>query len=646
MEELARRYARKILLIHLLLLVVIAVCITLAARGVYNRAREQAVEQFLDKQSLLAQQTSNGIETHYRSIVSSLDILERDQRDAMLPFRFNANMLENATKLVGHQLTGPGGHDRVAALMVVGRTAEPTAAERPRPRPGVPNGGPASRPGAPAQDKQDLILIGFYPPAVGKPMQEAFMREVSGFLKHAEKPTVSLALETKAGPAHVIAYPSRVRQWVGGKMVDEVWFVAVVPVEGVKTRFLNDLGRRQGSANGQSQARLDQLASLIDERSVTMARSDSQKNSPRNAAGADAATFDAAMAKAIATSIERVAAGKSGTVSFRPSAVELATIEPVSVADKTWFLLISSTTSSIDQMVSDIFRKALWWAVFVVATMTALLVSSSTALIRSQLRVARIRNEIMNQEMAQARQIQLAWLPQQSIGLGVDIAAVNEPASHVSGDFYDWFELRDGRIVISIGDVTGHGMSAAFLMATTQLLIRNTMMRTRDPGECLTEVNRQLCGQVFNGQFVTVCVMVLDLTANTVEVSSAGHYAPLLHDGQKVVPLDADSSLVLGVEHSEKYSTEGFILPETYAFLLYTDGVIDARSRSGESFDMMRLRKTFARAASASGSVDNVVKAIHDFRGSAALIDDMTLVVIQGQASRTKPLLPQQSSRV
>ncbi|MGA2499142.1 MAG: PP2C family protein-serine/threonine phosphatase [Tepidisphaeraceae bacterium] len=642
MEELARRYARKILLIHLLLLGVIAICITLAARGVYNRAREQALEQFLDKQSLLAHQTSNGIETHYRAIVSSLDILERDQRDAILPFRLSANMLENATKLVGHQLTGPGGQDRVAALMVVGRTAEPTAAERPRPKPGA---APASRPAAPGNE--DLILIGFYPPRIQKPMQEAFMREVSGFLKRAEKPTVGMALETKIGPAHVIAYPSRVRQWVGGRMVDEVWFVAVVPVEGVKARFLDDLGRRQGAGTPPGQARLDLVASLIDERGVTMACSDPQNDKWHNAAGAGAkAVFNAAMAKAMAASVERLAAGKNGLISFRPSADELATIEPVSVVDKTWFLLLTSPTSPIDEMVSEIFRKALWWAVFVVATMTVLLVSSSTALIRAQLRVARVRNEVMNREMAQARRIQLAWLPQASAGLGVDIAAVNEPASHVSGDFYDWFELRDGRIVISIGDVTGHGMSAAFLMATTQLLIRNTMMRIRDPGDCLTEVNRQLCGQVFNGQFVTVCVLILDLAANTLEVASAGHYAPLLHDGRKVVPLDADSNLVLGVEHSEKYSTESFILPEVYAFLLYTDGVIDARSRSGEPFDSMRLRRSFARAGSASDSVGNLVKAIHDFRAGAALVDDMTLVVIQGQASRTKAPLQQQGSSV
>ena len=61
-----------------------------------------------------------------------------------------------------------------------------------------------------------------------------------------------------------------------------------------------------------------------------------------------------------------------------------------------------------------------------------------------------------------------------------------------------------------IGDVTGHGMSAAFLMATAQLLVRNTLPQSRDPGRCLEEVNRQLCVQVFNGQFVTMQLLVID----------------------------------------------------------------------------------------------------------------------------------------
>ena len=69
----------------------------------------------------------------------------------------------------------------------------------------------------------------------------------------------------------------------------------------------------------------------------------------------------------------------------------------------------------------------------------------------------------------------------------------------------------DARDVVTIGDVTGHGISAAFLMSTTQLMVRTVMMRVGDPGKCLEEVNGHLCVQVFNGQFVTMLICVIDL---------------------------------------------------------------------------------------------------------------------------------------
>ena len=105
----------------------------------------------------------------------------------------------------------------------------------------------------------------------------------------------------------------------------------------------------------------------------------------------------------------------------------------------------------------------------------------------------------------------------QALSRSVDLAAANFPANHISGDFYNWFELPDGRVAVVIGDVTGHGMSAAFLMATTQLLVRTTMQRVTDPAACLEEVNRQLCTLVFNEQFVTLQILVLDPDGGPVE---------------------------------------------------------------------------------------------------------------------------------
>src|SRR2546430_9406908 len=136
--------------------------------------------------------------------------------------------------------------------------------------------------------------------------------------------------------------------------------------------------------------------------------------------------------------------------------------------------------------------------------------------------------EIISRGLTQAGEIQLSWRQKKPIATHViDLAAVNRPASHVSGDFYNWFELPDGRMVVTIGDVTGHGMAAAFLMATTQLLVRSTLPRVLDPGQCMEEVNRQLCLHVYSGQFVTLLIAILDLDRHTAEVATAGHPPPL-----------------------------------------------------------------------------------------------------------------------
>ena len=143
-----------------------------------------------------------------------------------------------------------------------------------------------------------------------------------------------------------------------------------------------------------------------------------------------------------------------------------------------------------------------------------------------------MQRDMLAKEMADAREIQLNWLPKNAcVTDAVQVAAINQPATHISGDFYNWFQLDDGRIVVTIGDVTGHGMSAAFLMATTQLLVRNIMPRVAHAGECLDEINKQLVQQSFNGQFVTLLILVIDPCRNTMEIANAGHMPPLIGQG-------------------------------------------------------------------------------------------------------------------
>jgi sigma-B regulation protein RsbU (phosphoserine phosphatase) len=307
-------------------------------------------------------------------------------------------------------------------------------------------------------------------------------------------------------------------------------------------------------------------------------------------------------------------------------------MQPVDLPDgKVWWLVVSSRLDEVDAAVGKFFKRALIGAGILIAAITAILVSSSTQIIRGRLRLERVQRAMLSRELDQARQIQLMWLPeQQQVQVPIDVAAVNRPASHVSGDFYNWFDLPDGRVCVVIGDVTGHGLPAAFLMSTTQLLIRAILTRVSDPGQCLRETNRLLCTHVFSGQFVTVLVMVLDPAKNTLELATAGHPAPLLSAGESFTPLDVKPQLVLAVDHDVDYRTQWFDLPDGACLLLYTDGVTDVQAPSGDRLGEEALQKcVFGSFRKAGDVISAVLDAIDAWRGGREPADDLTLVAVQ-----------------
>ena len=184
---------------------------------------------------------------------------------------------------------------------------------------------------------------------------------------------------------------------------------------------------------------------------------------------------------------------------------------PRKVLDRTWQIVVTSTLEDVDGFVGPIFRDAMIWGTFVMLAMTGLSVSpsSSSSAVAVATRTHAARHARQGNGRC-ARDPAALAAQGQCVTDTLQIAAINQPATHISGDFYNWFQLDDGRVVVTIGDVTGHGMSAAFLMATTQLLVRNIMPRVAHAGECLDEINKQLVQQSFSGQFVTLLILVID----------------------------------------------------------------------------------------------------------------------------------------
>lgn len=569
---------------HLLLLAVLIVMLLVAARMVYNSFRNEAIRAVQSRQHLLAIQTTRGIESDYQSILSVLDLMGQWKGKwggaaATVPATSPMARIWNLAPLLWDQLQGRA--SRLFALdpdsMVVLKSFASSDAQ-----------------------------AGWSAERIAK-QNEAWLRRT---LRRAVSPLVMIDNRRVTLVSLRVSGP-------GGLLL-----VAVVPVDRIDSQFLSKLGSGprplaalllddQGGilAFAQPQMLMKQVTSLDDPRLAKMAHRFLQL-------------------------------GRTGDQSFRtPLKIEpvglqptITTLYPVQVGGHQWWLAISSSLSYVDEVLGRLFRQIIWWSLFVILSLSALLASSFVTVLRGRFRLERLRHEMLKREVDQAREIQLAWLPARNQTVGrVDIAAVNHPANHISGDFYNWFELDDGRLVVCVGDVTGHGMAAAFLMATTQLLVRTSMLRLKDPGAAMGEINDQLCTQVFNGQFVTLLILVLDLDHKRVTAATGGHYPPLIGGAAGGFrPASIHPQLVLGIEPHLTFPTEEFDLPADACLLLYTDGVLDAQAPDGSRYDQARLEQTMDRDfTDAREMIDDITASLKHFCRGRAPADDLTLVAVR-----------------
>jgi serine phosphatase RsbU (regulator of sigma subunit) len=630
-ERVVRKFAQRVIGIHALLLLVLLLIVGLASRTIYRSAREQALDQAKAHQALLVAQTARGIEGFYGSILDALDLMRLAEEqegdfavDPVAPGRASPPA-RSQPGAVAPQAPAVGVRARAFARLIErqleGRVSQVFIVER------VPGGGeprlhPVGRPDAKLPISDVLTHLGEWLAGVRRP-------SVSPFKVHPQ-----------AGGYNVVAAPARHNP--------NLLLVATVPVAPMEAELLTRLTRG------------DTVATLLaDDANVVMAAGKpAWVGRNLNELGGPVVSSTLADLHRVGLRDQRVISSpfRLGDQS-NPSAM-FAT-EPVEVAGRKWLLLIASPLEDVDAAVTDLVRNGLPWIVFVVLAMTGLLASTSVQLIRNRVRLERERTRALEADIANARQIQLAWLPKDGVVVheAVDVAAVNMPAAHVSGDFYNWFALPDGRVAVVVGDVTGHGMSAAFLMATVQLMVRNTLPQVGEPGKCLEQVNDQLCVQMFHGQFVTIQVLVIDPVHHRVELANAGHPPPLVCDaaadgngdadadgsGDRNAaiacrPLKVEPQLVLGIQSGVEYPTERFELSPCSGMLLYTDGVLDAVSVDGHRFDVERLRTSVnSSCASAAELVQSVVDTLTKFRGGRELVDDLTLVAVQLQPATAAP---------
>jgi len=220
---------------------------------------------------------------------------------------------------------------------------------------------------------------------------------------------------------------------------------------------------------------------------------------------------------------------------------------------------------------------------------------------------------------------------------GWRMAAAYQAAQQVGGDFYDIFELpqRPGCLGIVMADVTGKGVAAALMMAFGRAVLRSASYNGRGPADALERANHVFTIDVPTGLFLTAVVAELCAERGSVHWASGGHEPPLLlRAASSRVALLPHAAPMVGMFAPLGAADQSVPLRPGDRLVLWTDGVTDACARTGRRFGLRRFRDTLraTTGATAQGTVDAVLAAVHDFAGDEPAADDLTLLVIERTA--------------
>ncbi len=233
----------------------------------------------------------------------------------------------------------------------------------------------------------------------------------------------------------------------------------------------------------------------------------------------------------------------------------------------------------------------------------------------------------LNRELELAREVQRSLLPRDGRACP-GFHGMNVSAKEVSGDFFDFLRLPDGRIYFCIADVSGKGMNAALLMAKTASLFHCLGKGIADPGALATMLNREICETSVRGMFVTMVLGVYEAENHRVRLVNAGHL-PVLHLGTAGSMQRYEATAPpLGIVPGLQYSASEFGLG-TGTLYLFTDGLTEARRADGTEIGIDGLLTIIRRNRELPPGerVRRIIEQVQ--RASATVADDLTLVVLE-----------------
>ena len=250
-----------------------------------------------------------------------------------------------------------------------------------------------------------------------------------------------------------------------------------------------------------------------------------------------------------------------------------------------------------------------------------------------------IRNAKMAKEMIEQNKIQkeieIVGEIQQSLLSknkkdSFPIAGINIPAKIVSGDFYNFSDLGEGKYGFGVADVSGKGIKSSILMSKGSSLYTCLSKTIFSPAELISLLNNEICETISRGMFVTMLIGIYDSNQKTLTLSSAGHEPPLILDKTENFTTFEDSGPPLGVMAKFKY-TETTMPFSDSSIYIFTDGITEIKDPNGEVLGAEGFRNYIKKYQSTPNN-ERLKKIIDDIIGSGKIQkDDLTIVVIDSK---------------
>lgn len=266
-------------------------------------------------------------------------------------------------------------------------------------------------------------------------------------------------------------------------------------------------------------------------------------------------------------------------------------------------------------------------------TISALVIQISIAINNARIYSDLLVKERMSKELELASRMQKKIIPQDvKYIFGLEVANYFEPAKEIGGDYYDYVAHPNETFSVTMADVSGKGVPAAFLMALARSILRTLSTRGIEPKEELNALNQIIYQDITEDMFITIMHCKFDYKTKTLTYSNAGHNPILVYKSaiDEIVSYSV-KGVAIGFVENYEYRQASLKLDRGDIVVLYTDGITEAENQKKELFGMERLKKVIYKNKNASAEEikQSLLASLEDFKDNYEQVDDSTFVILK-----------------